>query len=152
MYVLLLSLCGGNPDRLGSESWAVREGAESTLRALGWLAMPAVWQAREHNDPEVRARADRLLAPWRRVTDEMRVAAVLLAEAEPNPNQFHGDLRLRFRVHRLLAKAGVPEWEITAIHPSDNPWWQPWGLPAYHTTAESLRQARARVRCLYAEK
>ncbi|MCI0342460.1 MAG: HEAT repeat domain-containing protein [Planctomycetales bacterium] len=47
---------------LGHPDFRVRENAERRLEALGERALPALRLARDHRDPEVRARVRRLLA------------------------------------------------------------------------------------------
>jgi hypothetical protein len=50
--------------QLGDPDFSRREAAESALRALGEQALPALEQAWERPDPEVRERAGRLLRTW----------------------------------------------------------------------------------------
>ncbi len=66
--------------RLGSSSFADREGAASALRRLGRSALPALRDARDSRDPEIRARASALVG-------EIGAASAL----EPTP------VRLDFR-------------------------------------------------------
>jgi hypothetical protein len=64
---LALALCAAGPDasvlvaRLAAPRFAEREAAMKALEELGAEALPALWEARDSRDPEVRARVSRLL-------------------------------------------------------------------------------------------
>ena len=48
--------------RLGDDDWSARESASKSLREIGASAKPQLESAAKSNDPEIAARAERLLA------------------------------------------------------------------------------------------
>jgi hypothetical protein len=101
MYATLLFLSGCCPDQFGSADWSLREATERRLRSAGLLAVPALVVAAASAEPEIRERANRLLAPWRLLAMELRAADVLLGPWMPDTFTFWRDHQLRRRVHRF---------------------------------------------------
>jgi hypothetical protein len=129
-------------DRLGSPDFWTREGAESRLRAYGFLAVPALQRAAQSEEPEVRDRAIRLLAPWRNLSADMRAADVLYGPWEIDPLTFWHDQQLRVRTHRLAVRAGCQEWHTKMILCDDEWNWWMWDAAKWQTASEGLRLCR----------
>jgi hypothetical protein len=66
---------------LGSDDFQLREEAQKNLAAAGEAAVPALKKAAKSDDPEVRLRAERLLAPLAR-DDRLLEAAQILGDTE----------------------------------------------------------------------
>lgn len=134
---------GSDTARLGSPDYWTREGAEQRLRAYGLAAVPALLWAVESEEPEVRDRATRLLAPWRNLSADMRAADVLYSPWPVDELAFWHDERLRVRVHRLAVAAGCSEWHTKMILCDDEWNWWMWDAAKWQTAAEGLRLCRS---------
>lgn len=145
MTVLVLLLCPPAGDLNHPDFWA-RERCEHRLRDLGPLAWPSLCALRDHPDPEVRLRADRLLAPCRAVVLDARAWAALTGPRPHVPTLF-GDEELRLRVYRLAEAAGVRRADLYYLDPAHDryDWWS-CGMPAQWFFARALDASRRHFR------
>ena len=84
MYGLLSLLSGflaGGAAGLGADAFDAREAASARLARAGALALPVLWQAEQSDDPEVRFRAQRLLAASRSARIVRRAGLLLRTHA-----------------------------------------------------------------------
>ena len=124
MLAILLLLIGCTPADLGHESYARREAAESRLRAVGLLAVPALIEASRSECPETRYRANRILSPWRCTAANLRAADAILSPWRPSPLAFWRDHDLRLRVRLLAMAHSEPQWGSVwacPLHPANDP-------------------------------
>jgi hypothetical protein len=124
VYALLaMLLVQPNLDDLGHEKYARREWAELRLKNLGPLAWPALRAAGASDNPEVRERVHRLLAPCRAFAGNLRAAVVLAGPWPPGSLEFWRDPQLRVRVYDLAIRAGCDRWRVYTIHPDKMDRW-----------------------------
>lgn len=116
MYALLALLCV-DPDYLGHPDWQTRERAEYRLSLAGPLAWPGLSRAARSDDPEVRARANRILGSCRMWAAELRAADAILSPWPMDAAALWFDECLRRRIYRQAVAAGVESWRAEYLLP-----------------------------------
>lgn len=144
--LLLLCLFPPDVERLGDDSFAVREFEQRRFELLGRAAWPALRRAVDtHPSPEVRMRAEVLLGNLgeRDTLACLRAAAVLSPVLpEPDPAALYLDHDLRGWTYWLARANGVPESEACWLLPGAYNWWM-----QFSEGCERDRVARAARDC-----
>lgn len=86
MFLVLVSLAAVSG--LSAPEWSDREAATAALRAAGPYALPALLPLRDSEDPEVRDRVRRLLAPFDRAARDARLLATYVTGDAPTDEQW----------------------------------------------------------------
>lgn len=139
----LLLASGADVSALGSPDWQSREAAESRLRAWGAAAWPFLWSAERSDDPEVRDRAARLLAPYRSAVLESRAMALLADPWPVDAAKLYADWPVRRAVRRAAEARGVGyQWWFDALTPDEGYSCWNWDICKPVTAARALDAAR----------
>jgi hypothetical protein len=125
--------------RLGSTKYQERDGAQRDLVEMGWKAVPALREARQHKDPEVASRAGKALEDiFARIEtrrDEARQAAEQAAEGQ--------DAAAARRAY--LALLAVPETQLRDARAAIRLFEGRQDWPALATAYEAAAEAMWRV-------
>lgn len=127
MYYFILSvitLGQGDCFQLGNPDWNVREQAQARLAWTWPLCYRTLLGQLSDENPEVRLRAGRVLAPWTSFCADMRAAALLLEPWPVDQEAFWQNYPLRRRVQRVATANDVPRFYCDRLTPDDE--WSGW--------------------------
>lgn len=82
LLALMLALQADLVERLGADDYAAREKADQALRAMGARAIPALDRAAESDDPEIAARAARIIDDIRKAPRPAVVVRIVTPEID----------------------------------------------------------------------
>jgi hypothetical protein len=144
MFLLSLLMIGPSIHKLGAEDYWERERAEHRLESLGVLAWLELLDRQRDESPEVRMRVERLLAPYRKWSVNIRAAMVLGGGEYHLPTLFC-DYELRMRIKRLALANGCQEADVCCLDPGkDNwDWWS--SVPPIVLFEICLEQCRRKI-------
>ena len=144
LLVMCSNLSTSDVDKLGADSFAVRESAQWRLKHYGILAAPAIFRATRSDDPEIRHRANELAAPWRCWLLDLEAAAVLRSPWPVNPNRLWEDGELRYHLRRVAVANGCPDTDARfMVEGNQSGFWSQWNDADY--AAWSLDRCRQRL-------